>query len=101
MNRLTEKDQVNVEMKNLFPNKVCVSPIMDFGQSYNDEIRIEDIVHSGRIEDNEGKVFAPTKKVFRSSSNAPNILANINAVHPNQYQRPSKYQKQYQTQYGG
>ena len=65
MNRLTEKDQVNVEMKNLFPNKVCVSPIMDFGQSYNDEIRIEDIVHSGRIEDNEGKVFAPTKEGFQ------------------------------------
>jgi hypothetical protein len=73
MNRLTEKDQVNVEMKNLFPNKVCVSPIMDFGQSYNNGIRIEDTVHSGRIEDNEEKVFAPTKKVFRSSSNAPNV----------------------------
>ena len=100
-NRLDEKDQVNVEMKNLLPNKVCVSPIMDFEQSYNNGMRIEDIFYSDRIEENEGKVFAPTKKVFRSSSNAPNILANINAVHPNQYQRPSKYQKQYQTQYGG
>ncbi len=101
MNRLTEKDQVNVEMKNLFPNKVCVSPIMDFGQSYNNGIRIEDTVHSGRIEDNEEKVFAPTKKVFRSSSNAPNVWTNINVVPPNQYQGPSQYLKRHQTQYGG
>jgi hypothetical protein len=73
MNRLAEKDQVNVEMKNLLPNKVCVSPIMDFEQSYNNGMRIEDTIHSGRIEENEEKVFAPTKKVFRSSSNAPNV----------------------------
>jgi hypothetical protein len=30
MNRLAGEDQVNVEMKNLLPSKVCVSPIMDF-----------------------------------------------------------------------
>ena len=91
MNRLVEKDQVNAEMKNLLPNKVCVSPIMDFKKSYNNGMRIEDTIHSGRIKENEEKVFAPIKKVFRSSSNAPNVLANINVVHPNQYQGPSQY----------
>ena len=79
MNRLAEKGQVNVEMKNLFPNYHV------FEQSYNKGMGIEDTVHSGRIEENEEKVFAPTKKVFRSSSNAPNVQANINVVHPNQY----------------
>ncbi len=64
-------------------------------------MRIEDIIHSGRIEENEERVFAPTKKVFRSSSNAPNVWTNINVLPPNQYQGPSQYQKQHQTQYGG
>ena len=63
MNRLTKKDQVNAEMKNLLPNKVCVSPIMDFEQPYNN--RIEETFHSGRIEESEEKVFAPTKKSFQ------------------------------------
>jgi hypothetical protein len=45
---------------------------MDFEQPYNNRMRIEDTIHGDRIEENEGKVFAPTKKVFRSSSNAPN-----------------------------
>ena len=67
MNRLAEKGQVNVEMKNLFPNYHV------FEQSYNKGMGIEDTVHSGRIEENEEKVFAPTKKVFRSSSNTPNV----------------------------
>ena len=91
MNRLAEKDQVNVEMKNLLSNKVYVSPIMNFEQPYNN--RIEDIIHSGRIEENEEKVFAPTNKVFRSSRNTPNVQANINVVPPNQYQGPSQYLK--------
>ncbi len=80
-------------MKNLLPNKVCVSPIMDFEQSYNNGMRIEDTIHSGKFEENEEIVFAPTKKVFRRSNNASNVRANINVVHPNQYQRPSQYQK--------
>ena len=83
MNRLAEKDQVNAEMDNLLPSKVCVSPIMDFEQPYNNGMKIEDTIYGGRIEENEGKVFTPTKKVFRSSSNAPNVRANINVVHPN------------------
>ena len=82
---------MNVEMKDLLPKKVCASPIMDFEQLCNNEMRIEDTIHSGRIKENEEKVFAPIKKVFRSSSNAPNVLANINVVHPNQYQGPSQY----------
>ena len=50
MNPLAEKDQMNVKMKNLLPNKVCVSPIMDFEHPYNN--RIEDTIHSVRIETN-------------------------------------------------
>ena len=73
MNRLAEKDQVNDEKNNLLPNKVCVSPIMDFEQPYNNGMRSEDTIHGDKIEENEEKVFAPTKKVFRSSNNAPNF----------------------------
>jgi hypothetical protein len=71
---------------------------MNFKQLYNN--RIEDIIHSGKIEENEEKVFAPTNKVFRSSRNTPNVQANINVVPPNQYQGPSQYLKRHQTQYG-
>ena len=66
-------------MKDLLPNKVCASPIMDFEQLCNNEMRIEDTIHSGRIEENEGKMSAPTKKVFKSSSKAPiNTSAQAN-----------------------
>ena len=41
---------MNVEMKDLLPNKVCASPIMDFEQLCNNGMRIEDTIHSGRIE---------------------------------------------------
>uniref|UniRef100_A0A2N9F5N6 Retrotransposon gag domain-containing protein n=1 Tax=Fagus sylvatica TaxID=28930 RepID=A0A2N9F5N6_FAGSY len=60
--------------------KVCVSPIMDFEQSYNNGMRIEDTIHSGKFEENEEIVFAPTKKVFRRSNNASNVRANINVA---------------------
>jgi hypothetical protein len=32
-------------------------------------MRIEDTIHSGRIEENEGRVFAPTKKVSEVQEN--------------------------------
>ena len=38
---------------------------MDFEQPYNNRMRIEDTIHGGRIEENEGKVFAPTKEGFQ------------------------------------
>ena len=65
MNRLAERDQINDEIKYLLPNKVCVSSSMDFEQPYNNRMRIEDTIHGGRIEENEGKVFAPTKEGFQ------------------------------------
>ena len=73
---------MNVEMKDplhVYYNKVCASLIMDFAQLCNNGMRIEDSSDSGRIEKNEGRMFAPTKKVFGSSGKAPNAQAHINA----------------------
>ena len=62
-------------------------------------MRIEDSSDSGRIEKNEGRMFAPTKKVFGSSGKAPNAQAHINAVQPNQYQLQRPFQNQKQNSY--
>ena len=72
MNRLAGKDHMNVEMKDplhVYYNKVCASLIMDFAQLCNNGMRIEDSSDSGIIEKNEGRMFAPTKKVLEVQEN--------------------------------
>ena len=68
---------------------------MDFKQLCNNGMRIEDTIDSGWIDKHEGKISAPSKKTFGSSSKVPNAQANINAVQPNQYQHQSPFQDQY------
>jgi hypothetical protein len=85
INRPDEKDQVNIVMKGLLPvyyNRMFASPIMDFKQLCNSGIRIEDTIDNGQLDKREGKIFAHAKKTFGSSSKAPNVQANINAVKP-------------------
>jgi hypothetical protein len=50
INRPDEKDQVNIVMKGLLPiyyNRMFASPIMDFEQLCNSELRIEDAIDNG------------------------------------------------------
>ena len=69
---------------------------MDFEQLCNSGMRIEDAIHNGWIDKNEGKIFAPTKKTFGNTSKGlANIQANINDVEPKQYQHQRPFQNQY------
>ena len=70
---------------------------MDFEQLCNSGMRIEDAIDNGRIDKHEGKIFAPGKKNFGSSSKAPSAQSNINAVQPNQYQY--QHQRPFRNQY--
>ena len=59
INRLGEKDQVNIMMKSLLPgyfNRMLLAPIMNFEQLYDCGTRIEYAMKNGKIERNEGRV---------------------------------------------
>ena len=102
INRQNEKDQVNKVMKGLLPvyyNRMFASPIMDFEQLCNNEMRIEDTIDNGQDDKREGRISATTMKTFESSSKAPNVQANINAIQLNQYQYQRPFQNQYQNSY--
>ena len=52
INRLDEKDQVNIVMKGLLPiyyNRMFASPIMDFEQLCNSGMRIENAIDNGNL----------------------------------------------------
>jgi hypothetical protein len=102
MNRPKEKYQVNMVMKGLLPvyyNRMFASPIMDFEQLCNSEMRIENSVDNGQLDKRGGRISVTPEKTFRSSSKTPNIQANINVVQPNQYQYQCPPQHQYQNAY--
>ena len=102
MNRLKEKYQVNMVMKGLLPvyyNRMFASPIMDFEQLCNSEMRIENSVDNGQLDKRGGRISVALEKTFRSSSKTPNIQANINVVQLNQYQYQCPPQHQYQNAY--
>ncbi len=89
MNMPNEKDQVNIVMKGLLPvyyNRMFTSPIMDFEQLCNSGMRIKDAIDNGQADKREGMISIAPKKIFESSSKAPNVQANTNAVQLNQYQ---------------
>ena len=83
INKLDEKDQVNIVMKGLLPiyyNRMFASPIMDFEQLCNSGMRIEDAIDNVQLDKREGKISALTKKTFGSSSKASNVQDTINVV---------------------
>jgi hypothetical protein len=83
LNRLDEKDQVNIVMKGLLPiyyNRMFASPIMDFEQLCNSGMRIEDAIDNVQLDKREGKISALAKKTFGSSSKASNVQDTINVV---------------------
>jgi|UniRef100_A0A2N9FA45 hypothetical protein len=64
MNRLKEKDQVNMVMKGLLPvyyNRMFASPIMDFEQLCNNGMRIEDAIDNGQLDKREGRISVTPK----------------------------------------
>ena len=83
INRLDEKDQVNIVMKGLLPiyyNRMFASPIMDFEQLCNSGMRIENAIDNVQLDKREGKISALAKKTFGSSSKASNVQDTINVV---------------------
>jgi hypothetical protein len=52
----------------VYYNRMFASPIMDFEQLCNIGMRIEDVIDSDQIDKNEGKISAPAKKNFESTS---------------------------------
>ena len=93
INRLGEKDQVNIMMKGLFPvyfNRMLSAPIMNFEQLCGYGTRIEDAMENGKIERNEGRATSK-KKYSQTSKNTPQT--NVSVVY--QTPIPSSYLYQY------
>ena len=85
VNRLNEKDQINMIIKNLLPtynSRFLSFPISSFGELHDCGTRIEDAINNGQLEKGESKPL--TKKTYgggASTTKAPNS-ANISVVIP-------------------
>jgi hypothetical protein len=69
INRLGEKDQVNIMMKGLLPvyfNRMLSAPIMNFEQLCDCGTRIEETMENGKTEKSEGR--ATSKKTYGQTS---------------------------------
>jgi hypothetical protein len=92
INRLREKDHVNIMMKGLLPvyfNRMLSAPIMDFEQLCECGTRIEDTMENGEIEKNEGR--ATSKKTYgQTSKSTPQT--NVSIVYQNPIPSPYPYQ---------
>ena len=78
VNRLNEKDKINMIIKNLLPaynSRLLSSPISSFVELCDCGIRIEDAINNGQLEKGESK--PPTKKTFGggvTTTKAPNLV---------------------------
>ena len=84
VNRSSEKDQINMIIKNLLPvynRRFLSSPISSFGELCDCETRIEDAFNNGQLE--KGKIKPPTKKTYGggTTTKAPNPI-NVSAIIP-------------------
>ena len=85
VNRLNEKDQINMIIKNLllvYNSRVLSSPISSFGELCDCGTIIEDALNNGQLEKDESK--PPSKKTFgrgATTTKAPNPV-NVSAIMP-------------------
>ena len=94
INRPSEKDQVNIMMKDLLPiyfNRMLSASIMNFEQLCDCGTRIEDAMENGLIDKNEGQ--ATIKKTYGQASNKNTFQPNVSAIY--QAPTPSTYPCQY------
>ena len=87
VNRLNEKDQINMIIKNLllaYNSRLLSSPISSFGELCDCRTRIKDAINNGQLEKGESK--PPIKKAYvggTTTSKAPNPV-NVSAIIPQQ-----------------
>ena len=85
VNRLSEKDQINMIIKNLLPaynSRPLSLPISSFGELCDCGTRIEDALNNGQLEKGESKPL--TKKTYggeATTTKAPNPV-NVSAILP-------------------
>ena len=85
VNRLSEKDQINMIIKNLLPaynSRPLSLPISSFGELCDCGTRIEDALNNGQLEKGESKPL--TKKTYggeATTTKAPNLV-NVSAILP-------------------
>ena len=87
VNRLSEKDQINMIIKNLLPaynSRPLSLPISSFGELCDCGTRIEDALNNGQLEKGESK--PPTKKTYggrATTTKVPNLV-NVSTIIPQQ-----------------
>ena len=87
VNRLNEKDQINMIIKNLLPtynSRLLSLLISSFGELCDYGTRIEDAINNGQLERGERK--PPINKTYgggATSSKAPNPV-NVSVIIPQQ-----------------
>ena len=85
VNRSSEKDQINMIIKNLLPaynSRPLSLPISSFGELCDCGTRIEDALNNGQLEKGESKPL--TKKTYggeATTTKAPNPV-NVSAILP-------------------
>ena len=85
VNRLNERDQINIIIKNLllaYNNRLLSLPISSFGELCDCGTRIEDAFNNGQLEKGENK--PPTKKTYGGGATtikAPNPI-NVSTIMP-------------------
>ena len=94
VNRLDEKDQINMIIKNLllaYNSRLLLSPISSFGELCDCGTRIEDIINNGQLE--KGESNPPTKKTYgvgATTTKAPNPVNVSVTIHQQTLAYPKK-----------